>query len=149
MATTPKTSLLTKLYYADSKTTGTRSQVIYVQEIPVLEEPAEAVTYNALDLDGERQEKTFKPIPVVTIPILFTEAQHDELKAIADANTEKYWFVRYPDSTATTTGKPLVKTFVGTCDLSGDAITMGDMIQENLTLYRSSDITESKDFPSA
>ena len=53
----PKASTLTKLYYADSKLTGTRSQVIYVQEIPALKDAAESITYNALDFASERMEK--------------------------------------------------------------------------------------------
>lgn len=149
MATTPKTSLLTKLYYADSKLAGEKSQVIYVQEIPALKDPAEAITYNALDFASERQEKGSKTATTVTIPVLYAETQHSTLKAVADGNLEKYWFVRYPDTTATTTNKPLVRTFKATCDLEGDAITIGEMLQDNLTLYISSDIEESLDFPSA
>jgi hypothetical protein len=149
MSTTPKTSVLTKLYYADAKVTGTRSQVIYVQEIPALKEVAEAVAYNALDFASERQEKGPKMASSVTIPILYEESQHTTLKALADAGTVKHWFVRYPDVTAASTGKPLVKYFTASIDLEGDTISIGEMLQDNMTLYINSDVTETLDFPSA
>ena len=145
----PKSSTLTKLYYADSKIAGAKSQVIYVQEIPALKGPAESITYNALDFAAERMEKGSKTAETVTIPVLYSESQHTALKAIADASTEKYWFVRYPETTAAETGKPLVRCFTATMDLEGDTISIGDMIQDNMTLYINSDVTETLDFPSA
>jgi hypothetical protein len=149
MATAPKVSILTKLYYADAKVSGTRSQVIYVQEIPALKEPAEAITYNALDFTAERQEKGSKSAVTVTIPILYDETQHTAIKALADSNEVKHWFVRYPDTTAAATGKPLVRHFTASCDLEGDTISIGEMLQDNLVLYINSDIDETLDFPSA
>lgn len=149
MATAPKVSTLTKLYYSDSKVTVDRDQVIYVQEIPSLKEPAEGITYNALDFSSERVEKGHKTASVVTIPVLYDETQHVTIKTIADANTEKHWFVKYPDTTAASTGKPLVRHFTGTCDLEGDTISIGEMLQDNLTLYINSDVDETLDFPSA
>ena len=83
----------------------------------------------------------------LTIPILFTESQHDLLKARADANKDSYWFIKLPDSTAETTGKPLVFYFTADCDLGMDTIAIDDMLKENLTLYRSSEVQESKGFP--
>jgi hypothetical protein len=149
MATAPKVSILTKLYYADAKVSGTRSQVIYVQEIPALKEPAEAITYNALDFTAERQEKGSKSAVTVTIPILYDETQHAAIKTLADSNEVKHWFVRYPDTTAAATGKPLVRHFTASCDLEGDTISIGEMLQDNLVLYINSDIDETLDFPSA
>lgn len=149
MPTAPKVSTLTKLYYSDSKITATRDQVLYVQEIPSLKEPAEGITYNALDFESERVEKGHKAAAVVTIPVLYDETQHATIKAIADADTIKHWFVKYPDTTAAATGKPLVRHFTATCDLEGDTISIGNMLQDNLTLYINSDIDETLDFPSA
>jgi len=145
----PKTSMLTKLYYADSKTTGTRSQVIYVQEIPALKEAAEGITYDALEFTSAKIEKGPKGASVVTIPVLYDETQHAALQALAAANTEKHWFVRYPDTTDVTTNKPLVRHFTASIDLEGDAIAIRGMIQDTLTLYINSDISETLDFPSA
>lgn len=145
----PKASTLTKLYYADAKVSGTRSQVIFVQEIPALKEAAESITYNALDFLSERMEKGAKTATTVAIPVLYEETQHTALKAIADSNEVKHWFVKYPDTTATTLNKPLVKHFTASIDLEGDTITIGDMLMDNMTLYINSDVDESLDFPSA
>lgn len=145
----PKSSTLTKLYYSDAKVSGTRSQVIYVQEIPALKEAAEAIAYNALDFASERMEKGTKTATAVTIPVLYSETQHTALKAIADSSAVKHWFVKYPDTTAVTTGKPLVKHFTASIDIEGDSIAIGEMIQDNITLYINSDVDESLDFPSA
>ena len=144
----PKTSILTKIYYSTAKV-ATKDQVLFVQEIPQLEEPAEAISYNALDFESERQEQGTKTASQITVPVLYTEDQHDSLKILSDAKTELYWFVQFPEVTAETAGSPLVKYFSGTMNLVGDAISIGDMLQETLTIYRNSDVEESKGFPSA
>ena len=37
--------------------------------------------------------------------------------------------------------------FTADCDLGMDTIAIDDMLKENLTLYRSSEVQESKGFP--
>ena len=143
----PKTSVLTKLYYADDALGTNTSQVIYVQEIPELEEAAEPITYNALDFESERQEQGTKAATTIEVPVLYSETQHDSLKAISDAKTEKYWFIEYPDATASTPGSPLVKYFSGTMNIVGEAIAINEMLMDKLTIYRNSDITEVKGLP--
>lgn len=143
---TPKVSTLSTLWFATSKT-GERTQVAYVQEIPALKSAKEAITYNALDLDEEQQAKGTRKAETLTIPLLFTEEQHDILKEIAESDLEYYWFVKLPDATAKTTGKPLVFSFTGACDLGMDTIAIDDLLKENLTIYRSSKVEESKGFP--
>lgn len=145
---TPKVSTLSTLWYADSKS-GERTQVAYVQEIPPLKSAKEAITYNALDLDEEQQAKGSRKAETLTIPLLFTEAQHDKLKALADSDDEYYWFIKLPDATASTEGKPLVFNFTGACDLGMDTIAIDDLLKENLTIYRSSKVEETKGFPTA
>jgi hypothetical protein len=142
----PKTSVLTKIYYADDVDSA-RSQVIYVQEIPILEEAAEAIAYNALDFESERQEQGTKAATTIEVPILYSETQHDTLKAISDAKSEKVWFIEYPEATAVTPGSPLVKYFTGTMNLVGEAIAINEMLLDKITLYRNSDITEQKGLP--
>ncbi len=142
----PQVSTLSTLWVADSLT-GEKTQVAYVQEIPALKSAKEAITYNALDLSEEQQAKGSRKAETLTIPILFTETQHDTLKAKADANKDNYWFIKLPDSTAEATGKPLVFYFTADCDLGMDTIAIDDMLKENLTLYRSSEVQESKGFP--
>lgn len=145
----PKASTLTKLYYADAKVTGTRSQVVYVQEIPALKGAAKAITYNALDFLSERMEKGSKTAEAITIPVLYEETQHTALKELADSNAVKHWFVKYPVTTAVTTDKPLVRHFTASIDLEGDTISIGDMLMDNMTIYINSDVDETLDFPSS
>lgn len=142
----PKVSTLSTLWYA-STLTGDKTQVAYVQEIPPLKSAKEPITYNALDLDEEQQAKGTRKAETLTIPVLFTEEQHDALKALSDSDEEYYWFIKLPDSTAKTSGKPLVFYFSGACDLGLDTIAIDDMLKENLTIYRSSKVDETKGFP--
>lgn len=144
----PKVSTLSTLWYA-STLTGDKTQVAYVQEIPPLKSAKEPITYNALDLDEEQQAKGTRKAETLTIPILFTEEQHDGLKTLSDSDEEYYWFIKLPDSTAKTSGKPLVFYFSGACDLGLDTIAIDDMLKENLTIYRSSKVDETKGFPTA
>lgn len=144
----PKVSTLSTLWYA-STLTGDKTQVAYVQEIPPLKSAKEPITYNALDLDEEQQAKGTRKAETLTIPVLFTEEQHDALKALSDSDEEYYWFIKLPDSTAKTSGKPLVFYFSGACDLGLDTIAIDDMLKENLTIYRSSKVDETKGFPTA
>lgn len=146
--TTPKVSTLSTLWYASSLT-GTKTQVAYVQEIPPLKSAKESITYNALDLEEEQQAKGSRKAETLTIPLLFTEAQHDTLTTLSNSDNEYYWFIKLPDSTASTTGKPLVFNFTGSCDLGLDTIAIDDLLKENLTIYRSSKVNETKGFPTA
>lgn len=144
----PQTSMLTTLWKAKTLT-GERTQVAYVQSIPALKSPADPITYGALDLDEEQQAKGTRKSETLTIPILYTEEQHDSLKEEADSGDDCYWFVKLPDVTATQTGKPLVYYFTGSCDLSNESIEIDGMLQENITIYRSSQVKECKGFPTA
>ena len=133
LGNTPRTSMLTTLWYADTKA-GERTQVAYVQEIPTLKGVKNAITYSALE--------------TLTISILYTEKQHDKLKELADSDKDYYWFIKFPESTASEATKPLVFMFTGTCDLANDTIAIDDMLKENLTIYKSSKVEEMKGFPS-
>ncbi len=144
--TTPKVSTLSTLWYATSLT-GEKTQVAYVQEIPPLKSAKEAITYNALDLEEEQQAKGSRKAETLTIPLLFTESQHDTLTTLANSDEEVFWFIKLPDATATTTGKPLVFNFTGACDMGMDTIAIDDLLKENLTIYRSSKVNETKGFP--
>lgn len=142
----PKVSTLSTLWYSETEK-GEKTQVAYVQEIPPLKSAKEAITYNALDLEEEQQAKGNRKAETLTIPLLFTEVQHDKLKALADSDSEYYWFVKLPESTASTSSKPLVFSFTGACDLGMDTIAIDDLLKENLTIYRSSKVVETKGFP--
>lgn len=142
----PKTSMKTKLSYAQTLT-AEKIDVGYVQEIPALRSAAEPITYSALDLTEEQSAKGIAKAETLTIPVLFTEQQHDEIKALADAETEVYWFIQLPPETAETEGRPLTWHFKATVDIVNDTISIDGMLQENITLYRSSKVEETKGYP--
>ena len=145
---TPKVSTLSTLWVSETLE-GARTQVAYVQEIPPLKSAKEAVTYNALDLEEEQQAKGNRKAETLTIPLLFTHKQHKELTEKSDSNEEYFWFIKLPDETAIDSGKPLVFYFTGACDLGLDTIAIDDLLKENLTIYRSSKVSESEGFPAA
>lgn len=147
----PRTSTLTKVFHADTLADliddSKRKQVAYVQSIPEFMTAPEGITYSALDITDERQAEGRQKAEAMEIEFLFTEAQYDELKAIETAKTNGYWAVQLPDVTATTTGKPLTWYFTGTCFVGMSEIALDDMLKAKVTIYRSSEIKESKGFP--
>ena len=146
MAVEPKTSTLTKVYYATSKT-GEKTQVGYVQSIPEFIVAPEPITYSALDIDDERQVAGRKKAQNLEIEFLYRESQYDAIKALETAKTEVYWFIQLPEETAETAGKPLTWNFKGTCFLGMSEMAIDDMLKSKLTIYRSSSIEETKGFP--
>lgn len=142
----PQTSTLTKLYYATTKN-GSRTEVGFIQSIPEFLTAPEPITYSALDIDDERQTPGRKRAENIEIEFLFRETQYDAIKAIADAETEVYWLIQLPEVTAETTGKPLTWNFKAKCHVGMSEIAIDDMLKAKLTLYRSSEIEETKGFP--
>ena len=148
---TPKVGTLTKLYYSEKAipTEADLTHVMYTEEIPELEEAPEAITYQTVDMGEEYSEQGGKRSTQPAVSILYTRSQLKSLKSLADSKKEVYWFVRYPETTCAENEEPLVKRFKGTCALTGQAITVGDMIKDTLTLYRSSAIDEFDGLPTA
>lgn len=142
----PKTSTLTKVFYADTKD-GEKQQIAFVQSIPEFLTAPEPITYSALDIDDERQTEGRKKAETMEIEFLYTEEQYDKLKAIETAKTNGYWFIQLPEVTASTEGKPLTWNFTGTCFVGMSEIAIDDMLKSKVTIYRSSSIEESKGFP--
>lgn len=149
----PKTSTLTKLFHADTledlKSAEKRKQIAFVQSIPEFLKAPEGITYSALDIPDERQAEGRQKAESLEIEILFKEDQYDELKALQTAKTNGYWAIQLPESTASTTGKPLTWYFTGTCFIGMSEIAIDDMLKSKITIYRSSEIKESKGFPTA
>lgn len=141
--TTPKTTMKTELWYSTSSSYSSMKQIFMVQEIPVLEEPADPINYGCLEASTEFQTEGTRKASTMTIPILYVEAQHNELKALADANTELYFAVKLPETTTATAGHPVCAKFSGTIDLTFDAMGIDGMIQENMTIYKDSTVTET------
>lgn len=148
----PKTSTMTKLFHADTLADliaeGTRKQVAFVQSIPEFLKAPEGITYSALDIPDERQAEGRQKAENLEIEILFKEDQYDELKALQTAKTNGYWAIQLPESTSES-GKPLTWYFTGTCYIGMSEIAIDDMLKSKLTIYRSSEIQESKGFPTA
>lgn len=146
----PKTSTMTKLFHADTledlKSAGKRKQIAFVQSIPEFLKAPEGITYSALDIPDERQAEGRQKAENLEIEILFKEDQYDELKAVQTAKTNGYWAIQLPESTSES-GKPLTWYFTGTCYIGMSEIAIDDMLKSKLTIYRSSEITESKGFP--
>ena len=146
----PKTSTMTKLFHADTledlKSAGKRKQIAFVQNIPEFLKAPEGVTYSALDIPDERQAEGRQKAENLEIEILFKEDQYDELKAVQTAKTNGYWAIQLPESTSEA-GKPLTWYFTGTCYIGMSEIAIDDMLKSKLTIYRSSEIKESKGFP--
>ena len=144
----PKTSTLTKVFHSDTLE-GERKQVAFIQSIPEFLKAPEGITYSALDIPDERQAEGRQKAENMEIELLFTEEQYDELKALEKAKTNGYWFIQLPDSTATTTGKPLTWYFKATCYVGMSEIAIDDMLKSKATLYRNTAIEENKGFPTA
>lgn len=144
----PKTSTLTKVYFAETKN-GERTQLAYVQSIPEFLTAPEPITYSALDIDDERQTEGRKKAESMEIEFLYTEAQYDKLKDIETTKTNGYWFIQLPEATAVENGKPLTWNFTGTCFVGMSEIAIDDMLKSKVTIYRSSAIEETKGFPTA
>nr|DAD94840.1 MAG TPA: tail tube protein [Siphoviridae sp. ctiJI15] len=146
----PKTSTMTKLFHADTledlKSAVKRKQIAFVQSIPEFLKAPEGITYSALDIPDERQAEGRQKAENLEIEILFKEDQYDELKAVQTAKTNGYWAIQLPESTSEN-GKPLTWYFTGTCYIGMSEIAIDDMLKSKLTIYRSSEITESKGFP--
>lgn len=139
--TTPKTSMKTELWYAVDG--GTKTQIFMVQSIPQLQTPQEPITYGSLESSTEFQTKGTRKAESIAIPVLYVAEQHTALKALADANSKLTFYVKFPDSTAPTSEKPLTYTFTGTIDLANDEISIDGMLAETITIYRDSVVTET------
>lgn len=148
----PKTSTLTKLFHADTLAdlinSGKRKQIAFVQSIPEFLKAPEGVTYSALDIPDERMAEGRQKAENLEIEILFKEDQYDELKALQTAKTNGYWAIQLSEDTSST-GKPLTWYFTGTCFIGMSEIAIDDMLKSKITIYRSSEIKESKGFPTA
>ena len=142
----PKTSTLTKVFYSETLG-GEKKQVAFVQSIPEFLTAPEPITYSALDISDERQVEGRKKAETMEIEFLYTEAQYDELKTIEKNKTHGYWFIQFPEDTATTEGKPLTWYFNATCFVGMSEIAIDDMLKSKVTLYRNSDIEETKGLP--
>ena len=142
---TPYSTMLSKLYYS-TELTGEKTQVAWVQEIPEFDPAPEGIEFSALDTDYTGQVPGRRSADAIAVPVLFTEEQHDTLKVL-DKATDYWWFIELPEETASESGKPVVFYFQAKVRLGMNALSIDEMLQETLTLYKSSEVKESKGFP--
>ena len=93
----PDVSKWVKVFYAETKT-GERTQVAFVEKIPVLEEAPDQITGSALDLDYEFAQPGIKKASNIELDIYYTHTQHKTLRTLKDK--ELYWFFQNPAHTA-------------------------------------------------
>ena len=144
--TTPQVAMKAEVSYATTLT-GDRTKIGYVQKIGQLKALKEGQTYSALDLDEERMAKGKRKAEAVDIEMLFIQEVHKAMGVIADADTEIYLFVKYPESTASVASKPLVQTVKCTIDIAGQEMNDGDFIKDTMRVFKNSKVVETDGYP--
>lgn len=144
--TTPQIAMKTELSYSTTLT-GDRIKIGYVQKIGQLKALKDGQTYSALDLDEERMTKGKRKAEAVDIETMFIQETHKTMTGIADADTEIYLFLKYPESTASVAGKPLVQTVKCTIDIAGQEVNDGDFIKDTMRVFKNSKVVETDGYP--
>jgi len=144
--TTPQIAMKTELSYSTTLT-GERIKIGYVQKIGQLKALKDGQTYSALDLDEERMAKGKRKAEAVDIETMFIQETHKTMTGIADADTEIYLFLKYPESTASVAGKPLVQTVKCTIDIAGQEVNDGDFIKDTMRVFKNSKVVETDGYP--
>lgn len=145
-ATTPQVAMKAEVEYSTTLT-GTRTKIGYIQKVGQLKTLKEGQTYSALDLDEERMAKGKRKAEAVDIEMMFIQEMHKTIKTIADADTEIYLFVKYPETTASVATKPLVQTVKCTVDIAGQELNDGDFIKDTMRVFKNSDTVETDGYP--
>lgn len=144
--TTPQIAMKTELSYSTTLT-GERIKIGYVQKIGQLKALKDGQTYSALDLDEERMAKGKRKAEAVDIEMMFIQETHKAIMAIANADTEIYLFLKYPDTTASIASKPLVQTVKCTIDIAGQEMSDGDFIKDTMRVFKNSTVVETDGYP--
>lgn len=145
----PTSDVGVELYYAVTEDTGL-TQVFGLQGIPVISAAKEDVTYRTLESDEEFAVKGRRPRETIEITLVSQRKQHDALKALANSDAFPWWYVKLPDSyTAAGESKPKVIKWKGSVDLTFAEISLDGMIQDTLTLGKSTIPEEIDGLPSS
>lgn len=142
----PDISKWAKVFYSETKT-GEKTQVAFVEKIPVLEEAPDQITGSALDLDYEFAQPGIKKASNIELDIYYTHTQHKTLRTLK--NKELYWFFQNPAHTAPTGGKPIVRTVKGQMFVTMQEISVGEYLKDKMTIYKNGDVEETEGFPTA
>lgn len=143
---TPQVAMKAEVSYSTTLT-GNKTMIGYVQKVGQLKTLKEGQTYSALDLDEERMAKGKRKAETVDIEMMFIQSTHTAIKAIADADTSIYLFVKYPDTTAIEKDKALVQTIKCTVDIAGQELNDGDFIKDTMRVFKQSDTVETEGYP--
>lgn len=144
--TTPQIAMKAEVSYSTTLT-GTKTKIGYVQKIGQLKTLKEGQTYSALDLEEERMTKGKRKAETADIEMLFIQETHKAIRAIADADTTIFLFLKYPETTASVTDKPLVQSVKCTVDIAGQDINDGDLIKDTMRVYKESKVIETDGYP--
>lgn len=121
--TPPQAATLTELYYATSETGTALKQVFGVQAIPPAITAKEDITYRTLESDVEFSVKGVRPYESIEVECILFKEQFTEIKTLADAGDELWWFVKLPDAL-----KMVIK-WRGGVDISVSEIALDDMLK--------------------
>lgn len=135
--TPPSASVFTELWYASTEDSGLK-QVFGVQSIPTIISPPEDITCRVLESDTEFAVQGVRPYETIEIETLYYRAQFDELKLLEGGNETPWWYVKLPDKSAGSSGKPMVIKWQGSCSVSLAEIALDDMIRATLTIGKTS-----------
>ena len=144
--TTPQIAMKAEVSYATTLT-GEKTKIGYVQKIGQLKTLKEGTAYSAVDLDEERMAKGKRKAEAVDVEMLFIQETHKTIKAIADADTSIYLFVKYPETTASVANKPLVQTVKCTVDIAGQELSDGEFIKDTMRVFKETEVIETDGYP--
>lgn len=145
----PAVDVGTELYYSTSKGTGLK-QIFGLQGVPVISAAKESITWRTLESDEEFSSKGRRPSETIEVNLVSQRKQHDELKALSDADTMLWWYLKLPSSyTAEGVSGDKVVEWQGSIDLTFGEISLDSTIQDVLTIGKSTIPEELDGLPSS
>ena len=144
---TPETTMKSKLLCGLKKDGSDAKEIAYIQNVNPFYSLPEGIKYKSIDKEQEMEAQGTAASEDLDITILYLEEQQDLIKSYQKNKTSLYWFLQYPERTAVTEGKPLTFYVQGTCALAPESLEIDGMIQEKIRIYKSSEVEESKGFP--
>ncbi len=144
--TNPEIAMKATLEYA-STLTGAKTKVAWVQNIGQLAQLPDGITYSAVDKDEEFMAEGKKKAEAIDVEVLFTHLGHKSLKAIADNEEEKYFFIKYPQRTASDNENPIVFSFKATLAIAPNAVEDGELLKDTIRLFKKSKLVETDGYP--
>lgn len=143
----PKLATLSKMYFSESEDGTGAKQICLCEGIPQLEEPPEAITGSAVDIDYEFSQPGKTKAGDIELSVYYTHTQHKWMKELDKKSG--YFFVKHPENTAPEGEEPLLRKFGGSMVTIPGELTDEDWLKDVIKIYRNTAVTESYDkFPS-